>query len=187
MEHGGMMWLMAGVVLWSGAHLFKRLFPEARVQMGAAGRPLMALLLLASVALMITGYRQAEPVVWWGRQAPWVGVSNVLVYLGFYCIAGSLIGARIKGVVRHPQLTAVKLWAAAHLLVNGDLASATLFAGLLLWAVAEVVIINRQDGKPPLIKPPHSLAREVFSIAVTLGLYGAVATVHGMLGYPVHG
>ena len=83
MQHGGMMWLMAGVALWSGAHLFKRLFPEARVQLGAAGRPLMALLLVASVALMITGYRQAEPVVWWGRQAPWVSVSNVLVYSAF--------------------------------------------------------------------------------------------------------
>jgi uncharacterized membrane protein len=182
-----MTWLMTGVLLWSGAHLFKRLFPEARAQLGAAGRPLMTLLLAASVALMTTGYQQLEPVVWWGRQAPWVGVSNVLVYLGFYCIAGSLIGARIKGVVRHPQLTAVKLWAVAHLLVNGDLASAVLFGSLLLWALAEVVVINGQDGTPPLVKPPQSLARELFSVAATLGLYGAVASVHAMLGYPVHG
>ena len=58
------------------------------------------------------------------------------------------MGARVVGVIRHPQLTAVKLWAVAHLLVNGDSASLLLFGGLLVWAVLEVVIINKQDGKP---------------------------------------
>ena len=29
----------------------------------------------------------------------------------------------ITRVIRHPQLTAVKVWAVAHLLVNGDLHS----------------------------------------------------------------
>jgi uncharacterized membrane protein len=33
--------------------------------------------------------------------------------------------------VRHKQLTGVKAWAVAHLLVNGDLASILLFGGLL--------------------------------------------------------
>jgi uncharacterized membrane protein len=147
----------------------------------------MALLLLASVAMMTMGYQQASTTVWWGRQTPWVGVNNVLVYLGFYFIAGSQIGARVAGVIRHPQLTAVKFWAVAHLLVNGDSASFILFGGLLLWAVLEVVIINQQDGKLPLTKPQPSLAREFTAIAITLLLYGVTAYVHGWLGYPVHG
>ena len=48
----------------------------------------MAVLLVASVVLMTLGYQQASTTVWWGRQTPWVGVNNVLVYLGFYFIAG---------------------------------------------------------------------------------------------------
>ena len=147
----------------------------------------MALLLVASVALMVMGYGQVDPVIWWGRQAFWVGVSNVLVYLGFYCVVGSLVGARVSGIVRHPQLTSAMLWAVAHLLVNGDLASAVLFGGVLFWAVAEVVVIDRQEGKPALVKPAQSLGREALAIAITLGLYGAVAYAHGLLGYPVHG
>ena len=182
-----MILLASGVLLWSGAHLFKRIAPDARARLGNAGRPLMALLLLAAVVLMTLGYQQASTTVWWGRQTAWVGVNNVLVYLGFYFIAGSQVGARVAGVIRHPQLTAVKLWAVAHLLVNGDSASLLLFGGLLLWAVLEVVFINKQDGKPQLGKPQPSLPREFAAIAITLLIYGVAAYVHGWLGYPVHG
>ena len=182
-----MIWLTSGVFLWGAAHLFKRVAPEARARLGNAGRPLMALLLLASVVMMTLGYQQASTTVWWGRQTAWVGANNVLVYLGFYLIAGSQVGARVAGVIRHPQLTAVKLWALAHLLVNGDSPSLILFGGLLVWAVLEVVIINKQDGKPPLNKPDTSLPRECAAIGATLALYGVAAYVHGWLGYPVHG
>ena len=181
------MGLVTGVLIWTGAHLFKRVAPEARARLGNAGRPLMALLLLASVVLMTLGYQQASTTVWWGRQAMWVGVNNVLVYLGFYFIVGSQLRTRVAGVIRHPQLTAVKLWALAHLLVNGDSASLLLFGGLLVWAVLEVVIINKQDGKPQLGKPQPSLPREFGAIAITLLIYGVTAYVHGWLGYPVHG
>ena len=182
-----MIWLAGGVLLWSGAHLFKRVAPHARARLGNAGRPLVALLLLGSVVLMTLGYQQASTTVWWGRQTAWVGVNNLLVYLGFYLIAGSQVGARVAGVIRHPQLTAVKLWAVAHLLVNGDSASMLLFGGLLIWAVLEVVIINKQDGKPQLSKPQPSLLREFAAIAITLLIYGVTAYLHGLLGYPVHG
>ena len=122
-----MMWLTSDVLLWSGANLFKRIAPEARGRLGNTGRPLMALLLLASVVLMTLGYQQASTTVWWGRQTAWVGVNSVLFYLGFYCIAGSQVGAWVAGVIRHPQLTAVKLWALAHLLVNYGSASLAAF------------------------------------------------------------
>ena len=46
----------------------------------------MALLLVAAVALMVMGYRQEDPVIWLGRQASWVVVSNALVYLGFIAL-----------------------------------------------------------------------------------------------------
>ena len=93
-----------------------------------------------------------------------MGVSNVLVYLGFYCVAGSLVGSRVSGIVRHPQLTSA-----------------------MLWAVVEVMVNNHQEGKPALMKTSQSLFREGLAIAVTLGLYGVAAFVHGLLGYPVHG
>ena len=79
------------------------------------------------------------------------------------------------------------LWAIAHLLINGDLASSVLFDGVLLWAVVEVMVNNHQEGKPALMKTSQSLFREGLAIAVTLCLYGVAAFVHGLLGYPVQG
>ena len=43
----------------------------------------------------------------------------------FVLLAAAYIPSRIRTAVTHPMLAAVKLWAFAHLLVRGDLASAS--------------------------------------------------------------
>jgi uncharacterized membrane protein len=116
-----------------------------------------------------------------------VALNNLLIYLGFYAMAGAWVGARVSGFIRHPQLTAVTAWALAHLLVNGDSPSFLLFGGLLIWALLEVVLINRQDGAPAQSQPIHSLPREILAVVIALSLYGGVSYVHGLLGFPVHG
>ena len=182
-----MVWLMAGVLLWSAAHLLKRVAPRWRSRLGGAGRPLVALSIVGSVVLMILGYQQAEGPVWWGRQSGLVGINNLLVLVGFYIIASSLTGAHITRFIRHPQLTAIKLWAVAHLLVNGDLASLILFGGLLIWAVLAVVLINRQEEQPVREQRPIVWAREIGAFSAAIVIYGLVGYAHGLLGYPVHG
>lgn len=180
-------WLGSGVLLWSLAHLLKRVAPGWRSRLGSAGRPLIAVSIVLSVVLMVLGYQQAEGPLWWGRQSALVGINNLLVLIGFYIIAGSIIGARISRFVRHPQLTAIKLWAVAHLLVNGDLASLTLFGGLLIWAVLAVILLNRQEETPVLEQAPIAWAPEVGALSAAIVVYGLVGYAHGWLGYPVHG
>ena len=180
-------WLGSGVLLWSLAHLLKRVAPGWRSRLGNAGRPLVALSIVLSVVLMVLGYQQAEGPTWWGRQSVLVGINNLLVLVSFYIIAGSVIGARISRLVRHPQLTAIKLWAVAHLLVNGDLASLLLFGGLLVWAVLAVILINRQEEPPVLEQGPIAWAREVGALTTAIVIYGLVGLAHAWLGYPVYG
>lgn len=180
-------WLGSGVLLWSLAHLLKRVAPGWRARLGSAGRPLVAVSIVLSVVLMVLGYQQAEGPLWWGRQSALVGINNLLVLIGFYMISGSIIGARISRFIRHPQLTAIKLWAVAHLLVNGDLASMTLFGGLLIWAVLAVILINRQEEPLVLEQGPIAWALEVGALSAAIVIYGLVGYVHGWLGYPVHG
>ena len=50
-------------------------------------------------------------------------VNNLLMVLAFYLLCGGWDEDRDHARMRHPQLTAFKTWAVAHLLVNGDLAS----------------------------------------------------------------
>ena len=179
--------LGSGVLLWSLAHLLKRVAPGLRSRLGSAGRPLVALSIVLSVVLMVLGYQQAEGPLWWGRQSALVGISNLLVLIGFYIIAGSIIGARISRFIRHPQLTAIKLWAIAHLLVNGDVASLILFGGLLIWAVLAVMLINRQEKSRVQEQGSIAWLREVGALSVAIVIYGLVGYAHGWLGYPVHG
>lgn len=50
----------------------------------------------------------------------------------------------IVGITRHPILWAVALWAAGHLVANGDLAHALLFGGFLAMALLGVVVLDRR-------------------------------------------
>lgn len=178
--------LLAGLLLWSLAHLFKRLAPGPRARLGDAAKVGVALAVLASVVMMVYGYQAAGGAFFWGRNPALVGINNLLMLVAAYLLVASVAKVWITGRIRHPQLTAVKAWALAHLLVNGDVPSFILFGGLLAWAVVEVILINKQDGKPPLSVQTTPL-REVVAGVVTILLFGAMAFAHIHWGYPVFG
>jgi len=84
--------------------------------------------------------------------------------------------------VRHPQLAAVKVWAFAHLLVNGDTPSFLLFGGLFVWALATMIIINRAEGpRGPYHAVP--LKKETTALIATVIVFAVVAGIHIALGY----
>lgn len=59
----------------------------------------------------------------------------------------------IIGLIRHPVLMALGLWAGAHLAVNGDLAHALMFGGFGVFAALGMALIDRrkqrQIGRAP--------------------------------------
>lgn len=176
--------LILGVVLWWAAHFFKRLLPDVRGKIGDPGKGVVAVLILASVVLMVLGYRSAEGTVYWGPSPMMVGINNLLMIAAFYIYAvGGPKGDRVwlGTKLRHPQLTGFSIWAVAHLLVNGDTPSFILFGGLLLWAVAEVFLINAQDGTwtPPNRAPKK---KEVTYVIITLVVVFVVMGIHYALG-----
>lgn len=177
-----MILLVLGLILWSGTHFWKRLAPASRAAAGDRGRMIVAIGVFAGVILMIIGYRSADTMVYWGRSPAMTGINNLLMILAFYLYAASGTKARITQYIRHPQLTAVKLWAVAHLLVNGDTASFVLFGGLLVWAGSEVALINRSEPRPA---PPHPIpvGKEIGAVVATVVVFGVVAGIHTWLGY----
>ena len=175
--------LILGVALWWGAHLFKRLAPARRADMGEKSKGLVTLVLLASVVLMVIGYRAAEFVPVWEPPAFLTHVNNLLMVFAFYLYAASGMKTAITRTIRHPQLTGFKTWAVAHLLVNGDLASIILFGGLLAWAVVAVIVINRAE--PAWVRPePAPVKKEVMAVVGTIVVVVVVMLVHNWLGVP---
>ncbi len=181
-----MILLLLGLALWSVVHLLPAAAPARRAAYAEKLGPgpykaVAGVLLLLSVVLMVKGYQTAEIVDLWFPPAWTVHLNNLLMVLAFIVFSAGHAKAGLRRVIRHPQLAGVKIWALAHLLVNGDLASVVLFGGLLAWAVASMILINKRDGA--WLRPPESpRSRDVLHVAVSLAVFGAVAFVHNWLG-----
>lgn len=179
-----MLWLILGLALWSAAHLFKRILPARRAALGLPGKGLVALLVLAGLGLMIVGYRAAptESLYALPQWAWWA--NNAAMLLALFLMDIGRVSGVVRSKLRHPMLTAVILWAVAHLLVNGDRASLMLFGGLALWALVEIAVINRAEGPwtPPA---PGSAAKDAMMFAAAIVLFAVIAGIHQWLGYPV--
>lgn len=178
--------LILGLLLWVIVHLFKRISPSARasldVRFGKKARGAIALLLLGSVVMMVIGYRAApvdpvyQPIAGAGH------LNNLLMLIAVFLIgAGSAKGVT-AAKLRHPMLLAVVVWAFAHLLVNGDVASIILFGGGGLWAIVEMIVINRAEGawKRPEAGP---IKKDIRVAVASVVLFALFAGVHILLGH----
>ncbi|WP_068114135.1 NnrU family protein [Tropicimonas marinistellae] len=183
----GWILLVLGVALWWGAHLFKRVAPEKRAMMPdqqAAG--MVTAGLVASIVLMVIGFRAAPFVEVWSPPSFLRHLNNLLVLVAIYMMSPAPKRGRLLNSMRHPMLAGFSLWAGAHLLVNGDLASILLFGGLLGWSLVAPVLINRAepDWTPP---EPGSIAKDGIFLAGSVVILLVIGFVHGWLGYPVFG
>jgi len=178
-----MIWL--GVLLWSFAHALPSLAPGFRADLiKRLGEKIykigFALTIVLSVILIVVGWRSAvadivyEPPIW-GR-----ALTMLLMLLVFLLFAFSHGKSNIKRFIRHPQLSAVVVWAIAHLLANGDSRSVTLFGVLGVWAVIQMVLINRRDGEyvPPAQRP---WSAEMKPVVIGLALYVIMFFLHPYL------
>jgi uncharacterized membrane protein len=101
----------------------------------------------------------------------------------------SYIRGRIFTTLKHPMLAGVKLWAAAHLLANGDLGSMILFGSFLAWAVFDRISLKRRadPGSPPI--PVGGPGNDLIAVAVGVIAYLALAFAFHpvVIGVPVIG
>ncbi|PIV73596.1 MAG: hypothetical protein COW55_12375 [Rhodobacteraceae bacterium CG17_big_fil_post_rev_8_21_14_2_50_65_11] len=174
--------MILGIALWAGAHLFKRIAPDARAAMGDKGKGLVAVLIVASIVLMVIGYRGILGYPVWLTPTWGVHVNNLLILIAIFMMSPAPRKGRLLNRWRHPMLMGFGLWAAAHLLVNGDLASVVLFGGLFFWALIEMIVINRAE---PRWQPdaPGTWAKDVMFLFASVILMGIIGYIHNLLGY----
>lgn len=174
--------LILGLILWAAAHFFKRVMPEQRASLGDRGKGFVALALLVSVVLMVIGYRAADGAFFWGRHPATTGINNLMMIAALYFVSPGPSKGAIFYKMRHPMLTGFSLWAVAHLLVNGDVPSFVLFGGLLVWALAEMAVINRAE---PNWAPPAkgTIAKDGMFLGISVILLGVIGAIHTWLGY----
>lgn len=173
--------LILGLLLWAGAHFFKRVLPERRAAMGDKAKGLVAGLIALGILAMVLGYRSADIIDVWYPPLWTVHLNNLLVLIAIFMMSPAPKRGALLNGMRHPMLTGFSLWAVAHLLVNGDLASVLLFGGLLIWALAEVRVINKAepDWAPG---PRGSYAKDAMFAVASVVLLGVIGGIHGLIG-----
>lgn len=176
-----MLLLVLGVALWWAAHLFKRIAPDARARLGDKGQGVIAIALVAAIVMMVFGYRSAEDVFLWAAPYWTLHLNNLVVLVAFYMTSPAPKKGKLLAGMRHPMLAGFALWAGAHLVVNGDLASLVLFGGLLLWALTEMVVINRAEPEWQA-NPGGRLAKDAMFFGASIVLVLVIGFLHGWLG-----
>lgn len=178
--------LVLGLVIWTAAHLFKALAPEARSDITARlgpgpSRGLFTAAIVVGLLLIILGYRAAPFVEVWTPPAWTVHLNNLMMLMAVGVFGMSMSKGRSRSWLRHPQLTAVLIWATAHLLVNGDVASMILFGGMAAWAIVDMALISARDGA--WVRPAPGLAAgDVRLVLITIVLFAIITAIHAALG-----
>jgi len=179
-----MAYLILGLIIFVAIH-YVPTRPDLRQQfvdrVGViAYRGLYSVVSLSSLALIIYGKSVADYIDVWVPPAIFRLVTVALmVPAGILAVANFVPGNAIKAKLGMPILVAVKVWAFAHLMANGDLASMILFGGFLAWAIFQYRSARRRN--PPSGNGATIGMPEMVTVAAGSLLYGIVFFLHPVL------
>jgi uncharacterized membrane protein len=192
----GLLVMILGLVLFFAAHVFttkREMRAEAIAKLGEGTyKILYALVSLAGLVLIVWGFAHYRANGWVDIWYPPKAMKHITVALmlpAVILVVAAYIRGRIYVTLKHPMLAGIKLWAAAHLLANGDLGSIILFGSFLGWAVYDRISLkHRTDGGGPPI-PVGGVSNDLIAVAVGVVAYLALAFAFHpvVIGVPVMG
>ncbi len=130
---------------------------------------------LVGFGLMMSGRGSAEIIDIW-QPVGWLRYATVILMFPavLLVLAAYTPDNSIRRILGHPMMLGVELWAIAHLLVNGDLASILFFGGFLVWSLVAFASASRRQ-------PPRGGRAKIFNdiLVVSLALVVYVAAIRG--------
>jgi uncharacterized membrane protein len=192
----GLLVMILGLVLFLGVHTLTTQ-REARARLIASwgeggyktGYALASLIGLALIVWGFAHYRASGMIELWTAPRALKHLTEALMLPAVILVVAAYIRGRIYTAVKHPMLSGVKLWAAAHLLANGDLGGIILFGSFLAWAVYDRISLKRRTdaGGPPI--PVGGLGNDAIAVVVGIVAYLALGFAFHpvVIGIPVFG
>ncbi len=160
-------------------------------RLGANGyKAVFSILSLIGFVLIVVGFGKLQvmpgknPEIWappvWTRH-----LAFLLMLPSFVLIVAAYVPSHIRTAVKHPMLAGVKLWALAHLLANGDLASIILFGSFLAYGVYDRISVKRRGVMPA--PAPAGVLNDAIVLAAGAALYIFMLTIgHArLIGVPL--
>src|SRR3981189_995593 len=192
----GLTVMIVGLVLFFGVHT-QTTQRELRARLikswGEGGYKIgYAVASLVGLVLIVWGFAHYRATGWIDVWYPPKALKHITVALmlpAVILVGASYIRGRIYTAVKHPMLSGIKLWAAAHLLANGDLGSIILFGSFLAWAVFDRISLKHRPDAGAAPIPGGGLGNDLIAIAVGVVAYLALAFAFHpvVIGVPVVG
>lgn len=178
-----MLMLIAGLVLFLGVHS-SRVFAESTRSAFIAAhgekawKGLYAGLSIVGFVLVVYGYGEARtaPLVLWTPPVWTRHAAALLTLPAFILLVAAYVPRNaIKARLGHPMLLGTKLWAAAHLLANGNVADVLLFGGFLVWATLCFRAAKGRDRAAGTVYPSGGATPTVIAVALGIAAWAAFA------------
>ena len=192
----GLAVMILGLALFLGVHLLpaqRELRGRLIARLGEGSyKAVYALISLIGIALIVWGFAHYRATGWidiWDPPRALKHVTVALMLPAVILVVAAYLRGHIYTALKHPMLAGVKLWAAAHLLANGDLGAIILFGSVLAWAVFDRISLKRRAdaGGPPI--PVGGWGNDMIAVAVGIVVYLALAFAFHpvVIGVPVVG
>ncbi|SFB83355.1 Uncharacterized membrane protein [Polaromonas sp. OV174] len=182
--------LILGLVLFLGVHSTRIVADGWRTAMiGRVGERAWkggyALLSIVGFVLIVWGFGLArqQPVQLWMPPRGMRHLASLLTLIAFILLAATYVPRNaIKARLHHPMVLAVKVWALAHLLANGNVAHVVLFGSFLVWAALSFRAARSRDRAAGTVYPAGTMSATVTTVLVGTVAWAVFAFwAHGLL------
>lgn len=188
--------LILGLLIFLATHVFVSMRgarAAAMARLGVIGyRVAFSVVSIAGLVLIVWGFAHyrsgGEWIDIWQPPAFTRHIAVLLMLFAAIFVTAVFFPSHIKAKLKYPGLTAVKTWALAHLISNGDLGSILLFGTMLGWAVfARISAKRRTDEVMPIA--PAGYTNDVIVVLLGIVIYVALGfAFHPVfIGVPVFG
>lgn len=144
-----------GLVLFFGIHMLP-FYPEYRaliiekmdndmVDEEGLYKLVFGIISLLGLIFIGIGKGSMEFIGLWDTPVFFRYVAVVLIPVSFILMVAAYMPNNIKRYVPHPMLTGVIIWAATHLMVNGDVAAIILFGSFVVYSIVAIKLANRRQ------------------------------------------
>ena len=168
--------LIAGLLAFFVPHFyssFRSRAPDRDIKTRMGEGLYMGLYSLVSgigLGLIIYGYTQAPPTGNLYIGPEWAKAAAIAIMLVAFIllIAAYVPRTHLKKLVKHPMLSAVILWSAAHLLIGANQQKALLFGSFLVFALVDFVVVSRRGEEADA---SASITNDLIAIAIGGGIF----------------
>jgi len=138
-----------------------------------------SLVVLIGLVLIAVGYTRMDYQELWPSPVWASHLALTVMPIVFVLLVAAELKGHIRKKIKHPMMIGVLLWAAVHLVANGDRASLYLFGTFALFSLFSIISSSRR-GKLPNYTTAKSM-HDVIAVGIGIVLFAGVLWGHEFL------